>query len=140
MPTPTNELQAFIYQRITSDPDIVALVGDRVYDDLPVAEVPYPFISFGQINALEDDAECITSTEYFFMVHVWTRIDGNRQVNELCDLVKRRLHRIDTTAAFTEHALASIWVQTIDIIPDPQDAITRQGVIRVEALVEESDA
>lgn len=138
MMVPEEDFHAAVLDRLQNDPDVLSLVPvERIFDDVTTG-AEFPYIMFGQANSIEDDSECITGVEHFLMVHAYSRYPGSLEIKRLCHFIKKALHRVDLE--LTDHALNSIWVETVDIIPDPSDAITRHGVIRVEALIEEIEA
>jgi hypothetical protein len=46
-------LQAAVYARLTSDPDLSALVGAAIYDSVPAGSLPETYVSLGVEEATE---------------------------------------------------------------------------------------
>jgi hypothetical protein len=91
--TASNELQALIYQRLTNFLAVQAVVGSRVYDQ-PATNAPFPYISFGPSDAVEDDADCITGRVETIQIDCWSRYQGGfKEVKSVADAVKKALHR-----------------------------------------------
>lgn len=129
----SNALQAAIYARLTSYAPLVALVGTRVYDDPPKNAV-YPYITFGPMDALTEDADDLDGAEVSLQLDVWSDAqDGQREAKAICDVTRSALHR--WTANLSTGALAMIEVTRLRAIPDPQEHMTH-GVITVDCAVE----
>lgn len=130
----SNELQALIYQRLTSDAGVQAIVGNRVYDN-PIGKDTFPYISFGPSDVVEDDADCIAGRIETIQIDCWSRYQGGfREVKSLADAVKKALHRYSGT--LTVNALVEMTVESIRFFRDP-DGATSHGVITLQAIVEE---
>ena len=72
MSDPSLELQSAIVTKLKADSGVMAIVGARVYDEVP-AGATFPYISLGDSQVLPDKAECIDGTEVYFTVDGWTR-------------------------------------------------------------------
>lgn len=130
----SNELQTLIFQRLTSDTGVQAIIGNRVYDN-PIGKSTFPFISFGSSDVVEDDADCITGRVETIQIDCWSRYAGGfKEVKALADAVKKALHRYSGTLAV--NALVAMTVQTIRYFRDP-DGVTSHGVITLQAIIEE---
>lgn len=131
----SNELQALIYQRLTGNTGVTAIVGSRVYDN-PIGKDAFPYISFGPSDVVEDDADCITGRIETVQIDCWSRYQGGfREVKDLADAVKKALHRYAGT--LTVNALVEMTVESIRYFRDP-DGLTSHGVVTVQAIVEEN--
>lgn len=133
--TASNELQALIYSRLVADPGVHAICADRIYD-APSKDDPFPYVSFGPSDAVEDDAECITGRTETIQLDCWSRTAGKfKEVKSLADAVKKALHEYD--GALTINALVQMRVIGVRFFKDP-DNITAHGVVTVEAMIEEN--
>jgi len=130
----SNELQALIYNRLTTNAGVTAIVGTRVYDN-PIGKDVFPYISFGPSDVVEDDADCVTGRIETVQIDCWSRYQGGfREVKDLADAVKKALHRY--AGALTVNALVEMTVESIRYFRDP-DGQTSHGVVTVQAIVEE---
>lgn len=130
----SNELQTLIYQRLTNDAGVAALVNGRVYDN-PPSNADFPYISFGPSDVVEDDADCITGRIETIQIDCWSRYQGGfKEVKDIADAVKKALHRY--AGELTVNALVEMTVQSVRHFRDP-DGITSHGVVTVQAIVEE---
>lgn len=131
--TSSEELQRLLYATLTADAEIMAIayrVYDRVSGDYGSKTA---YLSFGPIDSVEDDAECITGVEVTCQIDVWSRADGALECKKLTDLVRKALHRKSLT--LTDNALVDIWVTLTRVFPDPSG--DHHGVVTVTCMVEE---
>lgn len=128
------ELQKLIYETLRDDSGVNALVAGRIYDGRPENAV-FPNITFGPVDVLEDDADCIDGEEHNLQLDIWSR-DNARMgpCKTIIAAVKAALHRAVLTLPDPD-ALALIEVPSARVMLDP-DGITAHGVVRVRALVE----
>ncbi|WP_193336168.1 DUF3168 domain-containing protein [Devosia beringensis] len=145
---PTYELQLAALNALRASTALTAMVGAKIYDRVPekqvngqlVPDVVSPYISFGPVTSLPDeadDSDCIDSEEITFQIDVWSwgsgLAYGSVQCRQISGLVKKALHKADLQ--LTTHALVSIRHVLTRILRD-SDGITNHGVIQFTALVE----
>ena len=131
--TVSNALQTAIFARLTTYAPLVALIGVRVYD-APPKGATYPYITFGPMDALTEDADLVDGAEVSLQLDVWSAAkDGQKEAKEICDTVRAALHR--WSANLSTGALAMIEVTRLRTIPDPQEQLTH-GIVTVDCAVE----
>ncbi|MGV8830342.1 MAG: DUF3168 domain-containing protein [Devosia sp.] len=145
---PTYELQLAALNALRASAALTAIVGTKIYDRVPeklaagilVADVASPYISFGPVTVIPDDADgsdCIDSEEITFQIDVWSwgpgLAYGSIQARQIAGLVKKTLHKADLV--LTTNALVSIRHELTRILRD-SDGVTNHGVIQFTALVE----
>lgn len=133
--TSSEELQRLIYNTLTADAAIMAL-AHRVYEH--VDGKPFgnktAYISFGPIDTVEDDADCIHGLVTTVQIDVWSKTPGQVECKTLTDLVRRALHH--KSLALSEHALVDTHVPLTRVFPDPGGQ--HHGVVQVECMIEEA--
>jgi hypothetical protein len=127
------ELQGEMVKRLKVFAPLTALVGDRVYDQ-PSSSATFPYVSFGPVQVVSDDAEGITSFEATIQVDAWSRKIGRVEVSKIAAAVRVALHDHDLT--LSENALLSIRHRQTRYLPDPADE-TSHAAIEFVALVEQ---
>lgn len=129
------ELQRLLFATLTGDAAIMA-IANGVYDKIPTSPfgTKTAYISFGPMDATEDDAECITGLSVTVQLDIWSRAVGFLECRNLTDLVRKKLHRASLVLA--DNALVDINVTLTRVFRDP-DGLTSHGVVSVECLVEE---
>jgi hypothetical protein len=131
----SNALQTLVFQRLTSFAPLVALVGQRVYD-APSSAATFPYISFGPMDSVPDDADLVDVETQALQIDVWSKaLDGQRECKAICDQVRQAMKGL--TGNLSVGAMAGAEVTQVRVIPDPQDGL-HHGVITVEFLVEGS--
>lgn len=142
---PSYELQLVALGALRASAALTAIVGAKIYDRVPerlaggalVPDVTSPYISFGPVSMLPDDADCIDGEEITFQIDVWSwgsgLAYGSVQARQIAGLVKKALHKADLE--LTTNALVSIRHAQTQILRD-SDGITNHGVIQFTAIVE----
>lgn len=129
------DLQKLIYDTLRNDAGVMAQVSG-VYDSVP--DNPWgakqAYISFGPVDVVEDDAECIYGATHAFQIDCWSRKKGSVHCKQIVDAVKKALH--DKSADLGDYGLAQMRVTMRRVFADP-DGVTTHGVVTVEADIEE---
>jgi len=141
MTSPSHELQVAIVQRLEADVEIAALVGGRVFDDVPSegyrkedTGAAWPYISMGPSDELSDDADCIVGFEISFQIDCWSRAVGFPEVRKMADAVRRALDDEDLT--LSDNAMISFRHRVTRFMRDP-DGKTSHAALSFTALVEQ---
>ena len=135
MTSPALEIQGLFYDTLKASATVMALING-VYDKVP--ESPWgtklAYISFGPMDAIIDDADCVAGEEHSVQLDVWSRKPGKVACKEICSAVKGALHQADIT--LTDNALVEIELQLYRVLSDP-DGLTTHGVMQFRVAVEE---
>jgi hypothetical protein len=141
----TYELQLAALNRLRASAELVAMVGTKIYDRVPeklsagvlLPDVASPYISFGPVTSIPDDADCIDGEEITFQIDVWSwgagLAYGSVQARQIAGLVKKALHKADL--ALATNALVSIRHELTRILRE-SDGVTNHAVIQFAALLE----
>lgn len=132
MSAPDTALQRAMYAALIAAPDMVALVGGRVFDRVP-ADAGFPRITFGEMQTIDDDGDCVPACEVIATLDVWSRAVGSLEAKDLCWAVRRALD--DAPLDLGDHALVSLDCDGSRIFTDP-DGLTTHGVVTFRALIE----
>lgn len=132
--TASSELQKLVFDTLTGDAGLTAIVGARVYDRaLPNAQ--FPFISFGPTSFFLVQDDCLAGRIETIQVDVWSESKGGkRQCKDIVDLVVDALNGLE--AELSTVTVADMRVVLVQVLDDP-DGITSHGVVQVEALIDE---
>lgn len=142
--TASLSLQTLLYETLRDDTAVKAIVNGRVYDKVPRASYPdgavtatYPYISFGPTDYQPDDADCIVGGTYSVQLDAWSRANGFPECKNICDAVKKALHRRDLNfAVASPDAVVDINVETVRFLRDA-DGLTSHGIVIVSVMIEE---
>jgi hypothetical protein len=124
------EFQRAIYGALTAAP---ALVDGNVFDQVPENE-PFPHITIGDEQVLDDSNTCQDGWEVHTDVHCWSRpVDGSKgEVKKLAASVVTRVIAIASVDGFS---LVSLAHETTRVFRDP-DGITEHAVVSFRALID----
>jgi len=127
-----DELQAAIYSALAGDSALVAVVGARIYDRVPV-HATYPFVSFGQVVTAPWSGDAFEGAETFWTVDTWSRAGGRVELSAMMTRVHAVLH--DAALPLSTLSLVSSRLSDGRVLPDP-DNETLHGVQRFRILTQ----
>ncbi len=132
------EVQKLLYDALKASSAVMALV-DGVYDQVPSNPfgAKQAYIAIGPSDVVDDDADCIYSSEVTFQFDVWSRTDGKVGCRKIVDAVRTELKKQDFE--LVDNALIDLEVRVGRTTDDP-DGLTKHGLVMVTALVEESQS
>jgi len=129
---PSLELQSAIITKLKADPGVQAVVGQRVYDEVP-PEPTFPYISLGDNQVLPDKADCIDGTEIYWQIDGWARDPTFPKTKQISKAVVACLD--DQDLVVSNYAAIVVEIQTINYLHDP-DGITRHVAISFRFLIQ----
>lgn len=133
MTSPSLELQGAIIARLKEFPGLAALVGNRIYDQVP-ADRAFPYVSWGPEQVLAQNADCITGFEVFVQLDAWSREVGLPEVKAVAEQV--RLALLDDELMLAGNALVSLEHTQTRTGRDP-DGLTNRATIEFVAFIEQ---
>jgi hypothetical protein len=119
------ELQRAVYQALTADPTLMAMVTG-VHDHVDQGSA-YPYIVIGEDGAAEWDTDTEQGAESLLTIHTWSREKGRMQCKEIQEAIYEILHRKNLT--INNAVFYSCFWEFSDSFVDP-DGETRHGVMR----------
>ncbi|MDX2288554.1 MAG: DUF3168 domain-containing protein [Hyphomicrobiaceae bacterium] len=126
-------LQRAIFERLSADGQLTALIGpSRIYDDVP-REAEFPYVTFGQTMLSEYSTGEAEGYEHVVTLHVWSRANGRRQTHEVMAAVRAALH--DASLTLTGYRLVNLRHELSEARRDP-DGDTYHGLVRFRAVTE----
>jgi Protein of unknown function (DUF3168) len=126
-------LQRAIHETLTTDAAVLAALGGaRVHDDVPRgAELPY--VTVGQSSARDWSTGTDDGEEHTLTLHVWSRANGRRQVQEIMAVVRAALNQAGLS--LSGHRLVNLRQEFAEARRDP-DGETYHGMLRFRAVTE----
>ncbi|MBC8048821.1 MAG: DUF3168 domain-containing protein [Chitinophagales bacterium] len=126
-------LQSGIFQGLTGNAAVVALLGgQRVYDDAP-QPVTFPFITINPTTARDWSTGTEPGLEHLITIHIWSRYAGRRQIYDVSDAIRDAL---DGAALILDgHRLINLRHQYSDLRRD-DDGETYHAALRFRAVTE----
>lgn len=139
MSDPSLPLQAAIVSRLKNDSGVQAVVGQRIYDEVP-ANPTFPYISLGDNQVLPDDAgipqeaTCwIDGTEVFWQLDGWARDPHYPTTKQISQAVVAAFHNKPLTITGYSNVICEL--NTVNYLHDP-DGITRHVAISIRFLIQ----
>jgi len=129
---PSLELQAALVGKLKADPGVQAVVGQRIYDEVP-AHPTFPYISLGDNQVLPDDADCIDGTEIFWQLDGWARDPTFPMPKQISKAVVACLHNQELIVS--NYAAVVVEISTLNYLHDP-DGITRHVAMTFRFLLQ----
>lgn len=119
---------------LKADVDVAALVGGRIYSNVPDTRV-YPYLRFGPIQSVEDDAEGLRSFEVNVQIDAFSRAEGVVEVEDLLAAARAAIHKVDLTLAGDYRLIVGRVVSDRQF--SQRDGETAQGILTYEADIQE---
>ncbi|TIM24710.1 MAG: DUF3168 domain-containing protein [Mesorhizobium sp.] len=113
--------------------DGVTLAGANIFDQVPESN-PFPRITIGDEQVIDDGNTCQDGWEVFSDVHCWSRPDAGSKV-EVKTLAGEVVSAVCAIAAIAGFSLVSIEHQTTRVFRDP-DGLTEHAVVSFRALID----
>jgi Protein of unknown function (DUF3168) len=132
MSDPSLELQAALVGKLKNDAGVQAVVGQRIYDEVP-PNPTFPYISLGDNQVLPDKADCIDGVELFWQIDGWARDPTFPMTKQISKAVVAALDDQDLT--INGYAAIVAEINTINYLHDP-DGITRHVAISFRFLIQ----
>ena len=124
-------LQQTVYDQLSGYPGM-----PTVYDDVPV-DAAFPYVVIGDDTHIPFDTDDSLGSESTLTLHVWSRYRGKKECKDIMALIYAALTR--QPLVLDGHDLITIEFEYSEVVLDP-DGITRHGVLRFRALVEQATA
>lgn len=129
-------LQQALYSLFRNDPDVQALIGGRVYDEIPT-NAAFPYVQLGESQAIDDDTECAHRLEVTFDVHVWSRATGFPQARKIAAALRTAVRDAMNAGTLTLNGaeLQELRHEQSRMLRDP-DGKTSHGVLTFTAIID----
>jgi len=126
-------LQRAVYETLTANAAVTgALGGPRIHDDVPRgAELPY--VTMGQSSARDWSTGTEDGEEHTLTLHVWSRANGRRQVQQIMGVVRGALNH--AALSVEGHRHVNLRHEFGEARRDP-DGETYHGLMRFRAVTE----
>lgn len=124
-----NELQKAIYDKLKASAALTAIVGQRVYDDVPQGS-QFPYVVLGDDITSAWDTDCKAGFSALITVHGFSRYQGRKEAKAIGDAVYAALHNAGFLTANFYAAACAFDTQSVII---ESDGVTRHTVTRFRA-------
>lgn len=124
-------LQAAIYQTLTGDTTLMALVKS-IFDRAPQGS-EFPYITIGDSVANDWSAKTFAGTEQMTTLHIWSQEGGHKETATIMDRIYQLLH--DASLTVTGNTLIMIRLISSTVMLE-MDGSTYHGTMRFRALLQ----
>jgi hypothetical protein len=136
MTAPAADLQRTVFEALTGEPALTALLGGaKIYDHAP-AGVHFPYVTFGRTSVYDWSTGTESGTEQLFTLHIWSKTKGRKEALEIMEIVKARLD--DAPLALDPHHLVNLRFEFGEARYD-DDLSVHHGLLRFRAVIENGD-
>lgn len=133
MTSATWALQKAVFTALSGSASLSSLIGaGKIYDDVP-RDADFPYLTFGQSQVRDWSTASDTGHEHIFTLHVWSRENGRREVQEVMGVLEEVLH--DTELMLDGHRLINLRHEFAESRRE-LDGDTYRGIIRYRAVTE----
>ena len=134
--SPALALQTGLRTALLADSGLVtALGGEQVFDDVP-RDVPFPYITIGDIDTRDWSTQTSRGHEHTVTLHLWSRYRGRKQVQELIGEVDRILD--GASPPLTGYRVVNLSTVFWTAQREPDGEVYR-GTMRLRAVTEPLD-
>jgi hypothetical protein len=134
--SPGRELQRALYEALTDDAYLMTLIAG-VYDFVPEKD-PFGsvqgYVSFGPLDVVNDNSECIEAGLYTWQLDVWSRQRNSMHCRDVVDQIRRILD--GSNFDLPDNAAAGTTIEAWRFMRDP-DGLTTHGIVSVQLTIED---
>lgn len=133
--TSTEAVQRALVTAMRADATLVALVADRVFDDVPVSAV-HPYISLGPEDWQVLDLDCANAEDGVVQIDIWSRAPGRVECRRITDRVAALFQNADLTLT-APWGIAVLRVLSKRVLVED---LQRHGVVLLDIKIHEVPA
>lgn len=126
-------LQKAIIARLTADPGVSAIVGQRIYDGVPTP-VTKPYVSFGPFQVLPEAADCSEGVSVVIQLDGWANGPKTVEVKQLGAAIAKSLQWAEMSLDEGQR-LVIMSIEALQYMRDP-DGITAHAIVTVRGQTE----
>ncbi len=134
----TDELQTALYNKLTGDANLMALITGVYVDvqqpDLPEDDANFPYLTFGGDNVSNWDTKTNNGASAVCQIDTWSRTNNFMQAKLIANAIYNALHNQSLTFSTAEHVLTVIENQ--NFLRDP-NGTDKHGVTLVRVFYDQ---
>ena len=124
-----NELQKAIYQILAASLPLQAIVGARIFDEVPQGAA-FPYVVIGDDDLKPWDLDCKRGFEALITIHAFSRYKGRKEAKEIGAKIYDLLHN---ASIVTDNFASAVCVLDMQTTMVEGDGVTRHLVARFRA-------
>lgn len=127
----TEAIQRAIVARLKGHALLADMIGNRVFDDVPV-QAAMPYVSLGPITAEPvGDYACLDGVDYVVQIDAWSRSPGRVECGRMVDLIAREF--TVTGLELPDHPPAHAQLELTRVLDEGEQ---RHGVVQISIHAE----
>lgn len=126
-------LRQALFERLTADGPLRAVLGGPRVHDAPPADAAFPFVTLGEALVADGSTATEAGSEQSLTLHAFSRAGGRREAFALAAAIQQALH--DAPLALEGHRLANLRATTAEVRREA-DGRTYHALIRFRAVTE----
>jgi hypothetical protein len=133
MTNPGWDLQRAVYEALTADAPLIAMLGgESLYDHVP-QDATFPFVVLDQTRIADWSTGTEAGSEHQLTLHVWSRYRGKAESYAIADTIRAALD--EAALGLADNRLVNLRHQFSDLKRD-EDGETWHAVLRFRAVTE----
>lgn len=132
------DFQKAVYTALRSEPALTAIVGTKIYDDVPHqkegATPDFPFVTIGDQNMAEESASDFDMARFQMAIHAWSRKPGRLECLQILDAIRAALG-LEKGHSVGSGKIVDIAYLSHETMRDP-DGETYHGIVRFGGLLQ----
>jgi hypothetical protein len=130
-----NVIQA-VYDELSTNATLTALISTRIYSGLFPPNVNYPYVVLSNFEAESNDTKDIEGQNIYVQVNYFSRSGGLTEATDIKKAIYEALHRNTSLTMPSPTKLVDIRHDTLDVLNVLEDNETIEGVLRFVLNVE----
>lgn len=90
-------LQTAVFQVLSSDAPLGAIIGSAIYDAIPAGTLPPIYVALGEESARDRSDKTGRGAEHLITISVVTDTSGFQQAKQAATAISDALHQVDLT-------------------------------------------
>lgn len=128
-------LQAAVYQSLSTDPAVVALVGSAVFDEVPTGKVPQTYVSLGPEEVRERSDADAAGALHLFTVSVISEASGFATAKAVAGAISDAL--TNSALSLARGRLVGLWFERASARRSGKAGRVRRIDLRFRARIED---
>lgn len=128
------DLQKAMFETLTGNAVLVALLGGgRIFDRAPT-DAAFPYVTFGRTSVFDWSTSTESGLEHLVTLHVWSKAKGRKEAFAIVDAVRAAL---ETPLTIDNQHLVNFRFESADVTFD-DDISVHHGLLHMRAVTEDA--
>ncbi len=128
------DLQRAMFEALTGDAALVALLGGASIFDRAPTNATFPYVTFGRTSVFDWSTSTESGLEHLVTLHVWSKAKGKKEALAILDAVRGALQGM---LVLDSRHLVSFRFEFAEVTFD-EDIAVHHGLLRMRAVTEDA--